>query len=102
MAKKMIFYTTKEINQLKTFKNLSKQERLVALRTFAKENGRSFNGVYYKYLTATKTIDKNGRLIKKDASLKTAPNSKKGEFVIPVKNWKLQHEDGNLNLVINF
>lgn len=101
MAKKMIFYTTKEINQLKTFKNLSKQERLVALRTFAKENGRSFNGVYYKYLTATQTIDKNNRKIK-DASLVTSPNSKKGEFVIPVKNWKLQHTDGNLNLVINF
>jgi hypothetical protein len=102
MANKINFYTTKDIDQLKSVKSLSKQERLVALRKFAKENKRSFDGVYYKYLTSTRSIDKNGRKIKNDASLKTSPNSKKGEFIIPVKNWKLQHENGNLNLVINF
>jgi len=102
MAKTIKFYTKSEIFQLRKIASLPKQEKNVAIKEFAKNTDRSVNGVYYKvFVLGKKNTPIKTRKVK-DASLITTPNSKKGEFVIPVKNWKLQHEDGNLNIVINF
>lgn len=98
----MRFYTKPEVSQLKKIANLPKVERNNAIREFAKKTSRSYDGVYFKVLVLTKKGYPVRTKKSKDASLITAPNSKKGEFVIPVKNWKLQHDNGNLNIVINF
>ncbi len=98
----MRFYTKSEISQLRKITSLPKQEKNDAIKQFAKNTDRSVNGVYYKVLVlGRKNTPVKTRKVK-NASLITTPNSKKGEFIIPVKNWKLQHTDGNLNIVINF
>lgn len=100
---KIKFYSKQEISQLKKIANLPIEEKTNAIKEFSKANDRSYGGVYYKVLVLSGKQKRNVKTRKpKDASLITTPNSKKGEFVIPVKNWKLQHDNGNLNIVINF
>ncbi len=101
MAKTVNFYSAKELNELKQIVASPKgSQRAKAILQFATKSKRSVHAVYAKINKMLKN-SKTSKTVK-DASLKTAPNSKKGEFIIPVKNWKLQHEDGNLNIVINF
>lgn len=100
----MNFYTRQEIAELKQIAALPKGTRRESIEKFAKKSGRGIQGVYYKIVSLKrkeKGIVRKTSLVQ-DATLATTPNSKKGEFVIPVKNWKLQHENGNLNIVINF
>lgn len=106
MAKTIKFYSRQEIAQLRKIAAIPKgEEREQLIKKFAQNTERTIGAIYVKMgkLKKGKNSVKSPRVKKvKDASLITTPNSKKGEFVIPVKNWKLQHENGNLNIVINF
>jgi hypothetical protein len=99
MAKTIRFYSGEELKELQQIQQLSKKERRGLTEKFAKKHKRNVASVYNKMSKMSKKT--KGSFVK-DVSLKTSPSSKKGEFVIPVKNWKLQHEDGNLSIVINF
>jgi len=103
MKRTLRFYSKQEVAQLKKISNLPKKEKAPAMVEFAKTNQRPLPSAYIKLRSLkSKSAPKRKTRVVKDASLITSPNSKKGEFVIPVKNWKLQHTDGNLNIVINF
>lgn len=104
MAKKFKFYSAQELNELKRILTLPKgRGRKESIKKLSIQSGRSLQTLYNKLYLLKENPKKVVKTRKvKDASLITAPNSKRGEFVIPVKNWKLQHENGNLNIVINF
>lgn len=105
MKKTIRFYSRQEVAQLRKIAKLPSKEKRQAMLQFCKDNKRPLPSAYIKLLSVVKKSKpgrKPGRKSLKTASLVGASGSNKGEFVIPVKNWKLQNSDNGLNIVINF
>lgn len=101
MKKTIRFYSKQEIAQLKKIAKLPAAEKRPAMLEFCRVNKRPLNSAYIKLLGIAKR-SKPGRKSLKTPSLIAASGSNKGEFVIPVKNWKLENNANGLNIVINF
>jgi len=102
MAKKVNFYTKKQISELK---KLSTNKEVV--EAWAKKNGRKASAVlgtisYYRYVHG-----KSRKTNKKTTSATTTSTNviksrSRGEFVIPVSSVEVRTTNGAVNLIFKY
>ena len=110
MSKKLRFYTQEEINTLQEFAKSGLPVNHKMLGQFCKENKRSFHSAMLKVhdlrkrlnngisSTRNKTVIPTAKVVKDKSVAKIS----KGEFKIPVNNWNITNENGQMYLTIKF
>lgn len=101
------FYQPTEISILTPYYNntLAINPKDPTIRNFCKTFKRSFNSVKNHIMVQRRKQKATGSgLTKAQPTTKdlAAVNIKKGEFVIPIKNWEIRTENGQANLVLMF
>lgn len=108
MAKKLRFYSATEMNQIKKFALNGKPLNEEMVASFCKEHNRPTKSVMFKIYEERKkmkivnpksVVNKQVNSPKAD---KTVAKVSKGEFKIPVNNWNMTTEDGQIYLVVKF
>jgi hypothetical protein len=111
-AKKVLrFYSREEIKALEPFIKDGQSVSEKALAEFCAQNNRSFGSVQV-YIYSKRKQNKQKRAYKKSQAVKAdlTPVAKdqsiakmsKGEFKIPVNNWNITNENGQMFLNIKF
>lgn len=103
MAKKVNFYTDKQISELKT---LTTDKATV--EAWAKKNGRKPSQVlgvinYYRYRYGKgKSTKKNSVVKNNNATTNVIKSRSRGEFLIPVSSVEVRTTDAGINLVFKY
>ena len=103
MAKKLKFYTTEELSFIEAYAKSKEPVKEELLQKFCVDNNRPMNSVIFKIYDLRKKMRQNKATSPK-ANVKDTSVAKisKGEFKIPVNNWNITNEDGQMFLNIKF
>jgi hypothetical protein len=111
MKKKLKFYTEEEMSILNEFAKSRVPVNKKLLGEYCKKYDRSLHSVSFKVYDLRKKLGiestrplKNKTVIPKANVVKDSSIAKisKGEFKIPVNNWNITNEDGQMFLNIKF
>lgn len=104
------FYSKAETAEVQTLANSGKPVTPELLKDFCAKNNRNYGAVSVKIYNIRRKNSKSSGLLK-DKSVKLLPKNhkqedvtmKKGEFNIPIKNWKIvQNTAGEMIFVAKF
>ena len=111
MTKKLKFYTEEEMSILNEFAKSRVPVNKKLLGEYCKKYDRSFHSVTFKVYDLRKKLgiessrpQKNKTITPKATVIKdnSIARVSKGEFKIPVNNWNITNEDGQMFLNIKF
>ena len=111
MAKTLKFYTKEELSLLQSYAASKAPVNRGLLQQFCKDNNRSFHSATLKVYELRKKLGiensrppRNKTVFPKATVVKDKSVAKmsKGEFKIPVNNWNISNEDGQMYLNIKF
>jgi len=104
MAKKLRFYSAKENAFVQNYAKSEEPIKPELLQKFCVDNSRPVGSVINKIYSLRKKIRGN-KTISPKANIvkdKSIARISKGEFKIPVNNWNITNEDGQMYLNIKF
>ena len=104
MAKKVRFYSAEENAFIANYAKSNQPVKEELLQKFCVDNNRPVNSVIFKIYDLRKKMKQNKTTSPKANVVKDNSVAKmsKGQFKIPVNNWNITNEDGQMYLNIKF
>lgn len=104
MARKLRFYSAEENAFIANYAKSNQPVKEELLQKFCVDNNRPINSVMFKIYDLRKKMKQNKTTSPKANVVKDSSVAKmsKGQFKIPVNNWNISNEDGQMYLNIKF